>query len=180
MSALAPLLLGCPDNDALMGAIVRRIEAAGVSVAAVGLDMTVGADEVNRARFHDALAAVGTAPIIGGFSLAARIAATIFSNVGARALLGFGYPFHEAGDDQLRPGLQALRLVDVPTRIIQGTRDPHGTEAEIKGYQLPDCVHMCWLPDGNHRYVPRVRSGFTHEEHIVAAADLAIAFVRSL
>ncbi len=179
MSALATVVLGSPDNDPLMDTIVRRIEAAGILVAAVGLDLRIDDDAIHRARLRETLADVAGSPIVGGFSLGARIAATLCAEVRPRALLAFGYPFHATNDCEKRHGLPALCAVNVPTRIIQGARDPHGTEAEIETYALPDCVQMRWLPDGNHRYLPRQRSGFTHEDHIVAAADCAISFVRS-
>jgi len=148
-------------------------------VTTVGLDARIEGDARHRARFREAIAEVAGNPIIGGFSLGARIAATLCSDAAPRALLGFGYPFHAPEDAEMRRGLDALRQVNVPTRIIQGTRDPHGTEIEVENYGLPDCVQMSWLADGNHRFVPRQRSGFTQEDHIVGAAELAISFVRS-
>ncbi len=179
MTTLATVVLGSPANDPLMDAIVRRIEAAGILVAAVALDLRIDDDAIHRARFRETLADVAGSPILGGFSLGARIAATLCAEVTPRALLAFGYPFHAANDCETCHGLPALCAVNVPTRIIQGTRDPHGTEAEIRTYALPDCIQMRWLPDGNHRYRPRQRSGFTHEDHIATAADCAISFVRS-
>jgi predicted alpha/beta-hydrolase family hydrolase len=183
MPGSSMLVLGSSENDMFMEALVSRIETAGIRVLTVSLDASVTEDAIHRGRFRDAMADVATSPIIGGFSIGARIAATMFPDmfpdVRPRACLGFGYPFHAARDSQMQHGLQAIRRVNVPTRIIQGTRDPHGNEAEVKSYRLPDSVQMSWLPDGNHRYVPRQRSGFTREDHLETAAEFAVAFIRS-
>ncbi len=77
MTVTATLVLGSPHDDALMATLVRRIEAAGIAVLTVGLDASVANDAVHQARFRAALADVVTPAIIGGFSLGARIAATL-------------------------------------------------------------------------------------------------------
>ena len=132
-----------------MEALVSRIEAAGIRVSTVSLDASVTDDAIHTGRFRDAMADVATSPIIGGFSIGARIAATMFPDmfpdVRPRAFLGFGYPFHAARDSQVQHGLQAIRRGNVPTRIIQGTRDPHGNEAEVKSYRLPGSVQISWF-----------------------------------
>ena len=125
----------------------------------------------HEARDQDALANVAGRPIIGGFSLGARIAARLCQDVAPLGLLCFGFPF--------RTGLESLSRVQVPTRIIQGARDNYGTQAHVRGYQLPDSVEMVWVPDGNHRFRPRKRSGLTAEENIAAVTDSAISFIQS-
>jgi len=162
----------------LMEAIAMAIEGAGVPVVVVGLDAAVADDAAHEARVRAALADVAGGAIIGGFSLGARIAAKLCPEVAPRGLLCFAYPFHAAGDPRTRHGLETLSRVQVPTRIIQGTRDNHGTEAEVRSYRLPDPVEMVWLRDANHRFVPRGRSGLTHEGQIEAAAASAISFIR--
>lgn len=162
-----------------MNAIIRRIEGAGISVKSVGLNARVEDDAAHEARLRDALTDVVDAPIIGGFSVGARIAAGICADANARALLGFGFPFHAAKDVLVLQGLRMLERVNLPTQIIQGARDPHGTEVEVLSYALPDCVRIDWLADGNHRFVPRMASGLTHEEHVVTASEIAIAFIRA-
>jgi predicted alpha/beta-hydrolase family hydrolase len=178
MSAVISLVLGIPPGDSLMASIVAQLEAAGVSVELVELDPT-GDDPQNRDRFRHRLDGRSSVSIIGGFSLGARIAASLCPEVGPRALLAFGYPFHRANDAESGGGLEALRQVSVPTMIVQGTRDPHGSKPEVEGYALCDNVALGWLPDGNNRYVPRARSGHTLDGHVSAAAKFAISFLRS-
>jgi predicted alpha/beta-hydrolase family hydrolase len=118
--------------------------------------------------------------VLGGFSRGARIAAAAVPAFQARALLCFGYPFHVHGRPQEQPGLRTLRAVRVPTLIIQGTRDAHGSESEVRGYgALPTGVRMHWLQDGNHRFVPPARSTWTRKELLRSAADASLRFLRA-
>jgi predicted alpha/beta-hydrolase family hydrolase len=160
-----------------MSAISRAIELAGHSIVAVGLDSRETDDAVHEQRFRAALASVSGPVIIGGFSLGGRIAAKLCAELEPLALLGFGYPFHAPGRPRVRHGLDVLSRVRVPTRIIQGTRDSHGSEADVRGYTLPDSVELVWLRDGNHRFVPRGRSGLTYDQHVEAATAAAISFI---
>lgn len=173
------LVLASASDDRLMEAIARGIGAAGLSVVTVALDASLPRDdEVHMARFVDAFECVTGPRIIGGFSLGGRIAATLCPQLAPLALLCFGYPFHAVGDPSLHRGLDALSAVQVPTRILQGTRDNHGSEAEVRGYRLPDSVELVWLRDGNHRFVPRARSGLTQATLIDRAVASAISFAR--
>lgn len=180
MTTTATLVLGSATDDALMGTIARGLSAAGLSVVTVELDASRDQDdEAHRARFRDALEGVAGPRILGGFSLGGRIAATLCRELAPLALLCFGYPFHAAGDPSRRHGLDALLAAHVPARIVQGTRDNHGSEAEVRGYRLPDSIELVWLRDGNHRFVPRERSGLTQAAHVERAVASAISFARS-
>jgi uncharacterized protein len=184
MGAGLPLIvLAGPDEQpgATLDAIAAVIEAAGIPIVLVKLDPRVTDDAVHEQRYRAALgrASEPVGPvIIGGFSLGGRIAARLCPELAPRGLLCFGYPFHAAKLERARHGLEALSGVSVPTVIIQGTRDPHGSEARVRGYALPDTVALVWLRDGNHRFVPRERSGLTRAGHIDAAAAAAISFIR--
>ncbi len=186
MTAIVPVVLACPAGDPLTLATAAALEEAGVSATVVGLDAALEDDGPHEARFREALLGVVGGPsalgesVIGGFSLGGRIAAKLCPEVGPRGLLCFGYPFHSARAPTQRRGLEALSRLRLPVRIIQGTRDNHGTEAEVRGYRLPDTVEMVWMHDGNHRLVPRERSGHTYKEHIDAAAEAALSFVLSI
>jgi len=175
------VVLGSPDHDGpadLLAAIAAPIQAAGVPVIVVRLDPNATNDAAHEAPYRAALTHVRGPVIIGGFSLGARIAAKLCPELAPLALLCLGYPFHQAKRPSAGHGLEALAAVEVPTCIIQGTRDPHGSEAEVRGYALPDAVELVWLRDGNHRFVPRARSGLRQAEHIQAAAAAALAFIR--
>lgn len=175
------LVLGNPDQRGpgdLLATLAGLIHGAGVPLVLVPLDPTLPDDHAHERRYRAALARVRGPVILGGFSLGARIAARLAPEFAPLGLLGFAYPFHAPGRPSLRPGLDALMQVQLPTRLIQGTRDPHGSEAEVRGYALPARVKLVWLRDGNHRFVPRARSGLSHAAHLQAAAAAAIGFAR--
>lgn len=177
---MATVVLASPDS--WIAQIAGAIAGAGVPVVVVSLDPRVTDDATHELQYRAALACVRGPVIMGGFSLGGRIAARRSSQLAARqellGLLCFGYPFHAAKLPSARHGLDALSRVRVPTRIMQGTRDPHGNQAEVRGYALPESVELVWLRDANHRFAPRERSGLCHDAHIQAAAAAAISFIR--
>lgn len=153
---------------------------AKLAVDVVDLDPAVNDDAVHEAQCRVALSAAHHLPILGGFSLGARIAVQVSLELVPRGLLLFGFPFHVAKHPEQQHGLGALSQVALPTCIIQGTRDVHGTEAEVRSYRLPSCAEVVWLRDGNHRFQPRRRSGETVEGHLRTAAAAAIEFIEGL
>ena len=74
--------------------------------------------------------------VLAGKSMGGRIASLVADEVGARGLVCLGYPFHPVGKPtQLRTAhLAALRT---PTLILQGTRDPFGTQAKSPAILVP-------------------------------------------
>ena len=67
-----------------------------------------------------------------------------------------------------------------PTLILQGERDPFGTPEEIAGYGLAKAIELRVLPDGDHSFKPRKRSGETQEGHLATAVEAIAAFARGL
>lgn len=116
--------------------------------------------------------------VLAGKSMGGRVATTIADELGARAVVVFGYPFHPPKQPtvQRTAHLAALRT---RTLILQGERDPFGTREEVAGYTLSPAIELCWLPDGDHSLAPRQRSGFTAEQHLATAIERAAAFVRN-
>lgn len=185
MSAAAPprprLLLAFPRAragiDPLFAALLPHLRSAGLAVEHFALDPTAP-DASLEATFLAAVTTQTGAVVLGGFSLGARVAAQLAATVNPVALLCLGYPFHARRDPLLTPGLDALRRLRTPTLIIQGTRDPHGDRPQVRSYRpLPSWVRVHWLEDGNHRLVPRVRSGHTLESHLRSAAAATAAFL---
>lgn len=116
---------------------------------------------------------------IAGKSMGGRVAATLMSSDESNTekvntvqiidkisgVICLGYPFHPAKKlDKLR--LSPLQNGLLPVKIIQGDRDALGSYEDIQGYKLPSLCHITYLPDGDHDFKPRVKSGFTHSEHI--------------
>jgi uncharacterized protein len=60
--------------------------------------------------------------------------------------------------------------------IVQGTRDPFGTKAEIDGLSLSSAVTFQWANDGDHDLGPRGASGYTRKENLAAAAQAIAKF----
>jgi len=123
----------------------------------------------------------GTRLFIGGKSMGGRVASLMAGDAYARqdiaGLVCFGYPFHPpAKPAQLRTA--HLMTLACPTLIVQGIRDPLGSQAEVEALPLPPAIRFHWAPDGDHDLRPRGRSGFTQRHNLEAAADAVAAFVR--
>lgn len=124
---------------------------------------------------------VGRPCVIGGKSMGGRVASLLMADSpgAVKGCVCLGYPFHPAGKpDKLRTG--HLMATNKPLLIVQGTRDALGNKEEVAGYNLPETIQWLWLEDGDHDLKPRKASGFTHEQHLQAAADAIAAFVRSV
>lgn len=113
---------------------------------------------------------------IGGKSMGGRMASLIADEVEARALICLGYPFHPPGKpDQLRTA--HLGSMKTPTLILQGTRDPFGTESEVPGYELSKSIRVEWLTDGDHSFKPRAGSGCSELDNLLRAVALMQEFL---
>ncbi len=120
---------------------------------------------------------------IGGKSMGGRMATLLAheleqEGIPVAGVVCLGYPFHPAGKPE-RLRVEHLQSLTTPTLIVQGTRDPMGTLEEVASYDLSKAVTLSWLEDGNHNLKPRVRSGFTHEEHLQKTAIEVTGFLRS-
>lgn len=118
----------------------------------------------------------GGAVAIGGKSMGGRMASMIADEVGALALVCFGYPFHPP-DEPAQTRVQHLATLATPTLILQGSRDPFGTPDDVAAYDLSAAIRVHWLPDGDHDLRPRVRSGHTFAGHLDEAARAAAGLV---
>lgn len=113
--------------------------------------------------------------IIGGKSMGGRVASMIadqfYASRRIAGLLCLGYPFHPPGKpEQLRT--KHLAAIQVPTLIVQGTRDPFGSREEVSSYKLPDTIEILWLEDGDHDLKPRKSiSGFSAADHLKTVGE---------
>jgi predicted alpha/beta-hydrolase family hydrolase len=183
---------GAPMDSPFMTAMARGLAAAGLRVARFefpymrarrveGRQRPPDREPVLRAAWLAAVEALGGGGrvAVGGKSMGGRMASLIADEAGVRGLVCLGYPFHPPGKpERLRTAhLEHLRT---PSLIVQGTRDPFGTRAEVEGYALSPGIRLVWMEDGDHSLVPRVSSGRTEEENFRAAVTAVAGFVRSL
>ena len=117
---------------------------------------------------------------IGGKSMGGRMATMLLDD--EDSVLGaliFGYPFHPPGKpDTLR--IEHLKALKKPTLIIQGERDTFGTQLEVSQYALSPAIQLAFLPDGDHSFKPRKKSGYSFSEHCESAARLGAEFMCKL
>jgi len=120
----------------------------------------------------------GERPFIGGKSMGGRVATQIAERVEARGVIALGYPFHPPDrPDKLR--VEHLRTLRTRGLIVQGTRDPLGSPAEIATYALSKKIKLVWLEDGDHSFVPRKASGRTLDDNLGAAVRAMVTFIRA-
>ncbi len=123
-----------------------------------------------------------TLPIfIGGKSMGSRVAATLASDDEVSAFIQgvfcLGYPFHPPKKtEKLR--LEPLQNTRKPILIVQGERDTLGSEVEIADYEISNLCQSFFLADGDHSLKPRVKSGFTHQQHLESAVQAISQFIQ--
>jgi uncharacterized protein len=117
--------------------------------------------------------------VIGGKSLGGRMASMVADQLGVAGLVCFGYPFHPPGQPQ-KLRTRHLETLTTPAVMIQGTRDPLGNESEVPRYRLSHAIRLEWIPDGDHSFKPRVRSGSTEGENLARAVEIASEFILSV
>jgi predicted alpha/beta-hydrolase family hydrolase len=117
---------------------------------------------------------------IGGKSMGSRVAATLAGEDDISKLIHgvfcLGYPFHPPKKiDKLR--LEPLQDTHKPILIAQGERDTLGSKIEINDYDISNLCQRFFLIDGDHSLKPRVKSGFTHQQHMESAVDAVVCFI---
>ena len=114
--------------------------------------------------------------VIGGKSMGGRMASMVADELGVRGLVVLGYPFHPPGDaSKLR--IEHLRGLRTPALIIQGERDPFGTREQVEGYELSPAIRLEWIPDGDHSFKPRAKSGTTEGDNLNRAMEAVAGFI---
>jgi predicted alpha/beta-hydrolase family hydrolase len=119
----------------------------------------------------------GAQLFVGGKSMGGRIASMVADELGVRGVICLGYPFH--------PPLQPTKtrtehLQRLKTRclIVQGTRDPFGTPAEVRGYALSRRIRIEWIEDGDHSLATRRKLGHDPGADLARSWHLIAQFLR--
>jgi uncharacterized protein len=108
----------------------------------------------------------GARVVIGGTSMGGRMASMLADEAGVRALVCFSYPWHPPGKPEA-PRTAHLAELRTRTLIVQGTRDPFGSPAEVSSYRLSPRIRVEWIENGDHSLRGKVP----------AAADIAARFI---
>jgi uncharacterized protein len=126
--------------------------------------------------------------LIAGKSMGGRVSTHVATDLELaktiRGVIAFGYPFHPPRKpDATRTA--HLSDINVPTLIVQGTRDPFGTRAEVESYRLPKSVSIYWLNGGDHDFGFRAKQNGTPLTDalppvMVTAARVTRQFIDSL
>jgi len=120
---------------------------------------------------------------IGGKSMGSRVAATIAGNDNVSKIIQgvfcLGYPFHPPKKpEKLR--LEPLQNTQRPVLIVQGERDTLGSLVEIMDYEVSGMCKTLFLTDGDHSLKPRVKSGFTQQQHMENAVHEIATFIQEV
>ncbi|WP_375139131.1 alpha/beta fold hydrolase [Pseudomonas entomophila] len=184
---------GAPMDSPFMDTMARRLAAQGVGVVRFefpymaqrrldGKRRPPNPQKVLLERWREVLVQVRAhlaGPVaIGGKSMGGRMASLLADEMGVGALVCLGYPFYAAGKPE-KPRVEHLASLRTPTLIVQGTRDALGDQDTVAGYALSPAIDVCWLAAGDHDLKPLKASGFTHEQHLQAAAEQVAAFLRT-
>ncbi len=88
--------------------------------------------------------------VVGGKSNGARVACRTAHLVGADAVLCLSFPLHPPGKPQTSRAheLREPLAHGIPLHVVQGSRDPFGTPAEVRA-ELPDPALVTEVP-GEH------------------------------
>jgi uncharacterized protein len=196
---LAPGSMG-PMDSPTFEALCRLLAAQGLAVSRFEFDYMAQRRTGGSRRpppraerlvdeFANAITAIcdtsgtGERLLIGGKSLGGRVASMIADDELAAGriagLVCFSYPFHPPGkQERLRTG--HLVALACPMLIVQGERDPFGTQAEVGEYDLAAVIEIHWAADGDHDLKPRKSSGRSHADNLADAARAVAAFADRL
>lgn len=136
------------------------------------------------ACYHSVLAKVDShLPIyLAGKSMGGRVAATLASDKAlmninnVKGVICLGYPFHPVKKlDKLR--LSPLQETQLPVLILQGERDALGSKDDIAEYKISSKCQLNFFTDGDHDLKPRVKSGYTLQQHKTLAVQKMSEFI---
>ncbi|MDF1763152.1 MAG: alpha/beta hydrolase [Oleibacter sp.] len=198
---------GADSQSDFMSDMAQRIAAQGIYIVRFDFPYMLKRQQDGKKRppdkgqmleldWFNTIADLDRNAVIGGKSMGGRIASMVanhslvteltqedeketkrqtFALIKGCACLG--YPFHPIGKPE-KHRTEHLRQLQLPTLIVQGTRDTMGTYEDVAGYTLDPQLEILWLEDGNHDLKPRKNSGFTLEEHLQRTAIAVADFVK--
>jgi predicted alpha/beta-hydrolase family hydrolase len=184
---------GAPMGSPFMVYLAKAISEAGFHVVLFNFDYMQRAvreqrrfppDRPNKLleKWQQVIETYNDQPlVIGGKYMGMRMASMLIAgNPGvAKGLVCLGYPFHPPGRPEVLR-VDHLGQISVPTLVGQGERDALGNRETVEGMGFPDNFKFEWLPDGDHSFKPRVKSGLTEAQNLGQAANAVIGFLSGL
>ena len=67
--------------------------------------------------------------------------------------------------------MEHLQNLQTPTLVIQGERDAMGNREDVNTYALSKQLQLAWMPDGDHSFKPRKRSGRSELQNLNLAVE---------
>ncbi len=95
--------------------------------------------------------------IVGGRSAGARVACRTGRQVGAVGVLALAFPLHPPGRPDASRA-EELTGQPLPTLVVQGSRDPFGSAAELSPLRTPR-RRLVIVPGADHGFAVRVADG---------------------
>ncbi|MDN3610697.1 alpha/beta family hydrolase [Vibrio ostreicida] len=114
--------------------------------------------------------------VIGGKSMGGRMASLLSDHNKVAAVACLGFPFHPPGKPDKFKG-DHLAVMSKPCLILQGERDTFGHREALSTYLLSDAITVEFIPDGDHSFKPRKRSGHTESGNIALAVESLANFI---
>ncbi len=115
--------------------------------------------------------------VIGGKSMGGRMSSLLADNDLVAGIACLGYPFHPPGKPEKYKG-EHLATIEKSTLILQGERDTFGKQEEFEYFALSEQVSVIFIPDGDHSFKPRKRSGHTEAGNIALAVEHLTKFIQ--
>lgn len=121
--------------------------------------------------------------ILAGKSMGGRIASYVAcdANLDKRVIgvICMGFPFHPPKKQEKFRG-EHLATINIPTLILQGERDTFGNKDELATYAFSNKVQVEILPDGDHSFKPRIKSGFSFNQNLQTACNKIVDFLKRI
>ncbi|KOO03908.1 alpha/beta family hydrolase [Vibrio nereis] len=175
------------DHD-FMSAVAKGLAGKGVQVVRFNFPYMVKRAEDGKKRppdrapklleaYQSVIKEFADMPVvIGGKSMGGRMASLLAEESDVAAVACLGFPFHPPGKPEKYKG-EHLASVTKPLLLLQGERDTFGKQEEFAEFQLSDSINVTFLPDGDHSFKPRKRSGYTEEGNIQLAVERLATFI---
>ncbi|MGR5207900.1 MULTISPECIES: alpha/beta family hydrolase [Vibrio] len=182
---------GAGMEHEFMAAVAKGLVDQGIRVVRFNFPYMVKRAEDGKKRppdrapklleaYQEVITHFTSAPIvIGGKSLGGRMSSLLADNELVAGIACLGFPFHPPGKPEKYKG-EHLASIDKPTLILQGERDTFGKREEFEGFALSEQVTVSFLPDGDHSFKPRKRSGYTEADNIAQTIEQLAAFIKEV